>query len=50
MATAPTGYWDDLTEDLLDPEFRRAYFAESRRIEAVDKAANAAERIQEQPR
>jgi hypothetical protein len=50
VATAPTGYWEDLAKDLLDPEFRRAYEAEARRIEAVDQAANVAERILEQPR
>jgi hypothetical protein len=42
VATAPTAYWADLAEDLQDPEFRRTYVAESRRIEA------AAEGVQEQ--
>ena len=49
MATAPTAYWADLAEDLQDTEFRRAYVAESRRIEAVDEAVNAPEGAEEKP-
>ena len=50
MATAPTTYWADLADDLQDPEFRRAYVAESRQIEAVDGAMNVAEGAEEKPR
>jgi hypothetical protein len=50
MAAAPTGYWDDLAEDLRDSEFRRAYVAECRRIQAMDEAANTAGRAEDQSR
>ena len=34
-------FWDDLARDLADPEFERAYAAESRRIAEFDAASNA---------
>ncbi len=40
MATAPTQYWDDLAEDLRDPEFLRAYITESLRVETIDRLVN----------
>ncbi|MGH3757323.1 DNA-binding protein [Actinophytocola sp.] len=40
MSTAPTTYWDDLVEDLQDPEFLRAYLTESLRVETVDRLVN----------
>jgi DNA-binding phage protein len=40
MSTAPTQYWDDLVEDLQDPEFLRAYITESLRVETVDRLVN----------
>lgn len=40
MSTAPTTYWDDLVEDLQDPEFLRAYITESLRVETVDRLVN----------
>jgi DNA-binding phage protein len=40
MATAPTTYWDDLVEDLKDPEFLRAYITESLRVETIDRLVN----------
>ncbi|HEY7597389.1 MAG TPA: hypothetical protein VH969_29855 [Actinophytocola sp.] len=40
MATAPTGYWEDLAEDLRDPEFHEAYVAECRRVTEIDEAVN----------
>ena len=33
-------FWDDLVEDLKDPEFLRAYVVESLRIETVDRLVN----------
>ena len=33
-------FWDDLTEDLKDPEFLRAYVVESVRIATVDRIMN----------
>jgi transcriptional regulator with XRE-family HTH domain len=41
MAAAPTTFWDDLVEDLLDPDFLRAYIVESYRIETIDRLVNA---------
>lgn len=40
MTTEPTQYWDDLVEDLQDPEFLRAYITESLRVETVDRLVN----------
>ncbi len=40
MATAPTQYWEDLAEDLQDPEFLRAYITESLRVETIDRLVN----------
>jgi DNA-binding phage protein len=40
MSNAPTTYWDDLVEDLKDPEFLRAYVTESLRVETVDRLVN----------
>jgi DNA-binding phage protein len=40
MGTAPTTYWDDLVEDLKDPEFLRAYITESLRVETIDRLVN----------
>ncbi|HEV7649147.1 MAG TPA: hypothetical protein VGP26_13395 [Actinophytocola sp.] len=40
MATAPTQYWEDLAEDLKDPEFLRAYITESLRVETIDRLVN----------
>lgn len=40
MSTAPTTYWDDLVEDLKDPEFVRAYVTESLRVETIDRLVN----------
>jgi transcriptional regulator with XRE-family HTH domain len=40
VTTAPTTYWDDLIEDLRDPEFVRAYVTESLRVETIDRLVN----------
>jgi DNA-binding phage protein len=37
MTTAPTTYWDDLVEDLKDPEFLRSYITESLRVSTIDQ-------------
>lgn len=34
--TKPSAFWDDLAEDLKDPEFLRTYIVESMRIATVD--------------
>jgi DNA-binding phage protein len=39
MATSV--FWDDLAEDLQDPEFLREYVVESCRIATVDRVVNA---------
>ena len=40
VSTAPSTYWDDLAEDLKDPEFRREYIAESLRVSRLDQLVN----------
>lgn len=35
-----SAFWDDLAEDLKDPELLRAYIVESVRIAAIDKMVN----------
>lgn len=37
MSSAPTTYWDDLVEDLKDPEFLRSYITESLRVSTIDR-------------
>jgi DNA-binding phage protein len=39
--TAHSQFWDDLAEDLKDPEFLREYVRESIRIATIDKLVNA---------
>lgn len=38
--TVPTAFWDDLAEDLKDPEFLRDFVVETIRISAVDTIVN----------
>jgi len=45
MADVPTTFWDDLAEDLRDPEFLRTYIAESIRIETIDRLVNELDRV-----
>ncbi len=40
MTTATSIFWDDLNEDLKDPEFRARFDQESARIAAVDYVIN----------
>lgn len=40
MATTRSQFWDDLIEDLRDPELLRAYIVESVRIETIDRLVN----------
>jgi DNA-binding phage protein len=37
VATAPTTYWEDLAEDLKNPEFLRSYITESLRVSTIDQ-------------
>lgn len=39
-ATTQSRFWEDLAEDLKDPEFLRAYVVESMRIETIDRLVN----------
>ncbi|MFI0900797.1 XRE family transcriptional regulator [Streptomyces sp. NPDC020983] len=41
MATPHSAFWDDLAEDLQDPEFLRHYVVESMRIATIDRIVNA---------
>lgn len=38
-------FWDDLEEDLKDPEFRRHYILESERIASIDRIVNQLEEV-----
>jgi transcriptional regulator with XRE-family HTH domain len=40
MGDGGAAFWDDLIEDLADPEFLRAYVVESVRIATVDRIMN----------
>ena len=40
MSTFRSRFWDDLVEDLQDPELLRAYIVESVRIETIDRLIN----------
>lgn len=39
-AATQSRFWEDLAEDLKDPEFLRAYVVESVRIETIDRLVN----------
>jgi DNA-binding phage protein len=41
MTSPPSTFWDDLAEDLRDPEFLREYVRESVRIATIDQLLNA---------
>ncbi|SNY38814.1 helix-turn-helix domain-containing protein [Paractinoplanes atraurantiacus] len=41
MTTGDGAFWDDLVEDLKDPDFLRAYVVESVRIATIDNVVNA---------
>jgi DNA-binding phage protein len=41
MATEHGAFWEDLAEDLQDPEFLRHYVVESIRIATIDRIVNA---------
>lgn len=47
MADVLTTFWDDLAEDLRDPEFLRTYVAESIRIETIDRLVNQLDDVRE---
>ena len=40
MSTEHSAFWDDLAEDLKDPEFLREYVRESIRIDTIDQLVN----------
>ena len=41
MTAGNAAFWDDLAEDLKDPEFLRSYVVESVRIATVNTLVNA---------
>jgi DNA-binding phage protein len=41
----PTTFWDDLAEDLRDPDFLRAYIVESVRIETIDRLVDRLDEV-----
>jgi DNA-binding phage protein len=40
MKNTSSAFWDDLAEDLKDPDFLRDYILESMRIQTVDRLVN----------
>ena len=47
MTATPSTFWDDLTQDLQDPEFLREYVRESIRIATIDQLVNALDEARE---
>ena len=47
MTAAPSTFWDDLAQDLQDPEFLRDYVRESIRIATIDQLVNALDEARE---
>jgi len=47
MSPLPTTFWEDLAEDLQDPEFLRGYVRESIRIATIDELVNALDEARE---
>jgi transcriptional regulator with XRE-family HTH domain len=47
MAHIPSTFWEDLAEDLRDPEFLREYVRESIRIATIDQLVNALDEARE---
>ena len=48
MATRHSTFWDDLAQDLKDPQFLREYVAESIRIGTIDRIVNELDVAREQ--
>ena len=47
MGAQGGAFWDDLREDLKDPEFLREYVRESVRIQTIDQVVNALDEARE---
>jgi transcriptional regulator with XRE-family HTH domain len=48
VATGHSTFWDDLAQDLKDPQFLREYVAESIRIGTIDRIVNELDVAREQ--
>ncbi len=48
MSAAPSGFWQDLAEDLKDDEFRHQYLLESERIATVDRIVNQLDDVRQE--
>jgi len=48
VTTTPTGFWDDLAEDLKAPEFRHQYLLESERIATIDRIINQLDEVRQE--
>jgi DNA-binding XRE family transcriptional regulator len=44
-STSSSVFWDDLAEDLQNPEFRHHYILESERIASIDRIVNQLDEI-----
>lgn len=47
MGTERSVFWDDLVNDMADPEFLRAYVVESMRIATIDRIINDLDQARE---
>jgi DNA-binding phage protein len=47
MKHTPSAFWDDLAEDLKDPDFLRDYILEAMRIQTVDHLVNSLDEARE---
>jgi transcriptional regulator with XRE-family HTH domain len=47
MTATPSQFWDDLAQDLEDPEFLREYVRESVRIATIDELVNELDEARE---
>lgn len=47
MASVRSTYWNDLEEDLRDPEFLRSYITESLRVETIDRLVHVLDEARE---
>lgn len=48
MNDSKGAFWDDLAEDLKDPEFRKEYVKESVRIATIDRMVNELDQLREE--
>jgi ribosome-binding protein aMBF1 (putative translation factor) len=48
VTTTPSAFWDDLAEDLKDPELLHHFILESERVAAIDRVLNQLDDLREE--